>query len=221
MKKAIILFTLLVSCVAFAQEKADVSIPLNDKVQNIQLAKQLAEYGYNNFSATALIQAADILSGIPVGELKVDPKSEESAGAISGDKTNGKPFTIEQLLSDANEMAAGDNNILALAKAIKVPTATRGSVSGPYSVSDHVNSHSTDVYKIKFFAGSTAEILVIGDGDTDLDLYIYDENDNVIVKDIDSTDDCYVKWTPKWTGLFYVKIKNLGSVYNNYSLYTN
>ena len=61
----------------------------------------------------------------------------------------------------------------------------------------------------------------MGDGDTDLDLYVYDENGNLIDKDIDSTDTMLCMWTPKWTGEFIIKIKNLGSVRNYYTLWTN
>ena len=60
-----------------------------------------------------------------------------------------------------------------------------------------------------------------GDGDTDLDLYVYDSNGNLIVKDNDYTDDCYVRWYRKWTGRFIVKIVNRGPVYNRYVIVTN
>jgi hypothetical protein len=66
-----------------------------------------------------------------------------------------------------------------------------------------------------------AEVAVIGDGDTDLDLYIEDEFGNIIVRDLDYTDRTYVQWTPRWTGAYKVKIRNLGRVYNQYTLLTN
>ena len=92
------------------------------------------------------------------------------------------------------------------------------------SVSTHtdiVKARHTDTYNVYFVGGVEAEVAVIGDGDTDLDLYIYDENGNLIVSDTDSTDDCYVSWTPKWSGYFKIKIKNLGYVSNCYTLLTN
>lgn len=64
-------------------------------------------------------------------------------------------------------------------------------------------------------------VIVNGDGDTDLDLYVYDENGNLMGKDIDYSDYCVVSWTPRWTGPFTIKIKNRGSVYNRYKIYTN
>ena len=51
--------------------------------------------------------------------------------------------------------------------------------------STYVKAKGTDVYHISFRAGQTAVVTVIGDGDTDLDLYVYDENGNLIDKDVD------------------------------------
>ena len=84
------------------------------------------------------------------------------------------------------------------------------------SHTDVVKAHDTDTYRIYCHSGEEAEVLVIGDGDTDLDVYVYDENGNLIEKDIRPGDDCYVNWTPKWSGYFKIKIKNWGNVSNRY-----
>ena len=97
-----------------------------------------------------------------------------------------------------------------------------GDSSGTSSVSETeecVLANSTDVYHFTAKAGEETMVMVIGDGDTDLDLYIYDENDNLIDKDVDSDDTPICTWTPKWTGKFTIKIKNLGSVRNYYTLW--
>ena len=60
-----------------------------------------------------------------------------------------------------------------------------------------------------------------GDGDTDLDLFIYDENGNLIDSDDDDTDYCVCSWRPRWTGKFYIRIKNLGRISNAYTIRTN
>ena len=70
-------------------------------------------------------------------------------------------------------------------------------------------------------ANELAEVLVSGDGDTDLDLYVYDSNGNLIAKDIDYSDDCYVRWIPAWTGRFIIRIVNRGPVYNRFVILTN
>ena len=95
-----------------------------------------------------------------------------------------------------------------------------GSRSG-VNHSDIVRANETDVYNLYFRGGEEAIVIVSGDGDTDLDLYVYDENGNLIDSDTDRSDDCIVSWTPKWSGYFKIKIKNLGDVYNRYVLVTN
>jgi hypothetical protein len=50
---------------------------------------------------------------------------------------------------------------------------------------------------------------------------VYDENGNLIASDTDYTDDCYVRFYPRWTGVFRIKIVNRGGVYNNYAIVTN
>jgi GPH family glycoside/pentoside/hexuronide:cation symporter len=43
-----------------------------------------------------------------------------------------------------------------------------------------------------------------------LPFIMYDENDNLIESDTDNLDTCVCTWTPKWTGEFKIKVKNLG-----------
>ena len=84
---------------------------------------------------------------------------------------------------------------------------------------ERVLANSTDTYSEVFVADVNVVVYVEGDGDTDLDLYIYDESGNLIDSDTDNTDRCYCEWTPRWRGKFTIKIKNLGSVYNAYTMY--
>jgi hypothetical protein len=77
------------------------------------------------------------------------------------------------------------------------------------------------IYTLAFRAGELAEVAVSGDGDTDLDLYILDQNNNLIVYDEGYTDQCYVRFVPKWTGNFSIVVKNRGRVWNRYQIATN
>ena len=99
--------------------------------------------------------------------------------------------------------------------------AAPGRVGGPGEINTRVEAHDTDSYEIRFYGDEVAQIIVRGDGDTDLDLFVYDENGNLVASDTDSTDVCVVTWTPRWTGNFRVRVKNLGRVYNRYTLTTN
>ena len=98
--------------------------------------------------------------------------------------------------------------------------AAYGDATGdPVVIKDSVNAYDTDSHVVRFKGGESAAILVKGDGDTTLVLTVYDENGFFIARDTGKT--CYVRWTPKWTGRFVIKVRNLGDVYNDYILLTN
>lgn len=86
---------------------------------------------------------------------------------------------------------------------------------------DRVLAGRTDRYTVYFRAGEVARVVVTGDHTTDLDLEIRDEYGNVIVRDFDYTDNCVVRWVPKWTGPFTIRVINRGSVYNDYTISHN
>lgn len=109
----------------------------------------------------------------------------------------------------------------AIVEVEKANQLTRGRVNGPGERYSYVYGNSNDLYDVNFIELQLAEIVVIGDGDTDLDLYVYDSNGNLVAKDDDYTDRCYVSWVPRWTGRFTVKIVNRGPILNNYHLVTN
>ena len=180
----------------------------------LQLAASLVNYGTQTQQALPFIQALQIIKNTHFQDLALTKEGE----------TPNKPGTqlldYNAVLAQAKEFAAGDAHLLAVIDQID-RSSERGDVTGPNRHEDIVKAGKTDVYTITFRGGEKAEVAVIGDGDTDLDLYIYDENDNLITKDIDYGDDCYVSWTPSWTGEFTIKIKNLGDVYNRYVLITN
>lgn len=205
-----------------AQEKKNDAKPQSEAIGRIRLANQLAKYGYETYSASALIEAARMLAEVATQEL-----ISESFTAGDGDesvKESAKPeFTPENLIAAAREFADGDSTLLALADRVVATSQEehRGLVGGPGRRVDRVAANSTDTYVLAFKYGVPAEIFVSGDGDTDLDLYVYDENGRSIACDDDYSDDCYVCWTPAWTGNFVVKVVNRGRVYNQYVLVTN
>ncbi len=107
---------------------------------------------------------------------------------------------------------------LVLAQAVMSKPASADPVGGPTCHTDRVDAGSTDQYTTKFLGGQSAAVTVSGDYDTDLDLYVYDENGNLIGSDEDNTDQCVVRFQPKWTGPFTVRIVNRGRVYNQYTV---
>ena len=223
----IALGALMVSCnkpAAQNEQKEEITAAASQEVSALRVAMDLAKLGYETESASALIEAANILASTPTQDLD----AEKEQGAEIPDETEKvkkSQITPAQLLADARDLTE-EANLLAIADKVEAKLnaeaeGTRGAVGGPKRSYSHVYARSSDTYTAKFWANQLAEVLVSGDGDTDLDLYVYDENGNLITSDTDYTDDSYVRFYPAWTGLFRIKIVNRGGVYNNYAIVTN
>jgi hypothetical protein len=98
---------------------------------------------------------------------------------------------------------------LAALPALPAPPAAQFEIIGPYQ---------TDVFPLIGFAGELNRIVVRGGSQTDLDLFVYDENDNLIASDTDSTSLCIVSWVPRWSGPFTVRVVNRGRFSNGYTI---
>ena len=205
------------------EEKPEVKGETSESLAAVKLANQVLRYGYENKSTLALLDALQIFSENPTQAFNATKKGD----AVDESQTDGKKarvsFDYESVLADAKAFADGDPNLLALIDNIDAEAkgAQRGNINGPSRDYSAVNGNSYMDYTASFVANELAEILVSGDGDTDLDLYVYDSNGNLIAKDIDYSDDCYVRWIPAWTGRYTIRIVNRGPVYNRFVILTN
>ena len=224
MKKSILLLVSLAFLFAAqAQEQKPVSKnkPSED-IENLQLAYQLAKYGYKTFSASTLIEAAKIMSNIKTQELKFESYKQDPVAKEQSAKKSKEGYDLASILAAAKKYADVDAKLLAsISEVEKANQATRGRVGGPGEKYSLIYGNSNDYYDISFIEGYLAEIVVRGDGDTDLDLYVFDSSAHLIAKDDDYTDRCYVSWVPLWTGRYTIKIVNRGPIMNNYHLLTN
>lgn len=226
MKKiALLLSALLMTTAMWAfeiEKKEELKGEASPEFRAMRLAGNLVKYGYDQQSAFTLIDAMQILIDNPTQPLNVD--MEGSQNINQGDAKNGIiTFDFDKLLADAKQFADSDETTLKLIDRIEADSksVSRGAVNGP-SVGDYVlPAYSNHTFNISFIANRIAEVAVSGDGDTDLDLFVYDSNGNLIEQDTDYTDDCYVRWTPKWTGRFSIVVVNRGGVYNHYVFGTN
>lgn len=123
-------------------------------------------------------------------------------------------MTMVAMVMTVNAANAASNNEMSMTEVAEV----NNTFYVDASTNERVEAHATDRYAHRFYAGKTVYIYVNGDGDTDLDLYVYDENGNLIDSDTDSGDTCLCMFTPRWTGRFTIKVKNLGNVYNRYHI---
>lgn len=227
MKK--ILFFLSMIAVSFSgmaqavEEKPEVKGETSESLAAVKLANQVLRYGYENKSTLALLDALQIFSENPTQAFNATKKGD----AVDESKADGKKakvsFDYESVLADAKAFADGDPNLLALIDNIDAEAkgAQRGNINGPSRDYSAVNGNSYIDYTASFVANELAEVLVSGDGDTDLDLYVYDSNGNLIAKDTDYSDDCYVRWVPAWTGRYRNSIVNRGPAYNRFVILTN
>lgn len=228
MKKYFIIGLMLMSfsnLALFAQEdevaEKKGNVP-SEGIQNIQLAQQLANYGYANSDALSLVKAAQIVVAAPPVELEPEKVEEGKVKEEAKEATTvANLLEVDKLLADAEGLAADDEAVLALIKVVKETPQSRGAAGGEKYGVHRVSGNDYDVFYVKFWGNEYAEVMLLGDGDTDLDLYVYDESGNLVGKDIDNSDACYVSWYADKTQEYKIKVKNLGSVYNEYEIATN
>ena len=200
---------------------------VNPSVLNWELAYRLANYGYENESAAALIEAADILLSIPIVDAEIGRVDTNIVSTeVNPEKVQ---LSVEKLLEDALEMSCGcDTAVLIRYEMIqkradmkKSMECTRGAVGGAQVISDIAYHGVEQMYFCDFYAHQVAMVGLVGSGDTDLDLVIYDQNMNVVTCDEGYDFDCLCTWTPAWTGRFYIKVVNRGNVQNSFTMATN
>lgn len=224
MKKALLILCFCsLSLASFAQEeKVAIDKSTSPELSALQTAASLVKYGYSNYSATALIEAAKIFSETKVQELGIQgvPADPQTVS----EKEKKLVLDPVQLLSDAKKFAGKDKVVLAYAKQVEKGLksgSTRGAVGGPKYGEGRVYGKSSTDYQAKFWANELAEVIMVGDGDNDLDMYVYDEHGNLIASDTDYTDQCVCRWVPSWTGSFTIRIVNRGAVYSDFAIATN
>jgi hypothetical protein len=228
MRKVLFLAAMFLLCVSlFAQvgengtKPADTTPPSAD-MEALQTATQLAKYGYDTDSASALIGAAEILVYIRTQPMATTG-TESGQTADSGAKSGNPEYTPANLLADARRLAGRDATMLAWASEVEAAmnTQTRGALGGPRYQVDRVYANSTLTYQLQFRINQRAEVIVSGDGDTDLDLYIYDPYGTLVAYDEHWSDYCEVSWYPRYSGNYRIVIKNWGRVYNQFQIWTN
>lgn len=193
----------------------------NSDIKNIQLAYSLADYGYENNSASALLEAADILSQIPTqkGTFEAEKKGE------SGEKApvDSRNYDPKKILEDAKKLAGKDKNMLNWAKQIEktLSSVSRGATGGPLWDSDIAYGNGGAIYHITFDGGRLAEVFVSSLNGADFDLYIYDDRGNLLCYDERYNDDAYGFWYPSRTGRYTIQIRNRSYYNAAYMMYTN
>ncbi len=158
---------------ANAQEKKADNAP---DYRLISMAMDLADYGYDNQSAMALAQAAEILADNPVKSANAkDVETKKTLGAVPG----AHDYSPNALLAEAKRVAGKDNAVLAyiekVEKTVNAPAATRGtSKAAAYYQDVYISGGSTKFFYIDIPAASYIEVETDG-SDERLCLYVYNE----------------------------------------------
>ncbi len=93
---------------------------------------------------------------------------------------------------------------------------------GPVTVMRGIMEKATDEIKLYYEAGKgEARVALIGDGDTDLDLFVIGPDGQEVGKGVTLADREVVTWTPAVSGVYTVRVQNLGGVFNRYVLTTD
>lgn len=109
----IALTAVMVSCGKSApasEEKEELAQPASQEISAIRTANDLAKYGYEVESASALIEAANILTGVPTQVLDAQvEQGEDNGNAVA--KEAEKSLCPTALLAAAKDYA-GDDAVL-------------------------------------------------------------------------------------------------------------
>ncbi len=189
-----------------------------DAVSALNLASQLAEYGEANQMPEALVAAALIVHNNPTREDAVQ-KTNTSSPITEEKESSNTPLDAEALLMAAAELPGGES--MAELASEKISERAKGDVNGAGSWVTQVLANDYDLYEFTFRGRELARIIINGDDDTDLDLYVYDEYGTLVASSTSYGDREAVSFTPAYTSTYTVKVKNLGSVYNEYVGWTN
>ena len=141
--------------------------------------------------------------------------------AAGGETAADAPLGWEEMLANAEPLAADNADLLTLIDDIRVET-TKGVASGPVYNIGVLSNGGDDTYPpIEFRGGEYAEVYVEAKSATDLNLTILDDQGRLVCADTDISPIAYCGWTPATGGTFTLKVENKGPSPSNYALMTN
>jgi hypothetical protein len=196
-------------------------------VQDLSLARRLAEYGNRNQSAIALALSAQILMNTPTQPVQGQPEAEAAQppqGAAAGQKEDRPAEQLEaaNLLAQAEGMAGDNAQVRALIEQLK--SRAEGAPRGAAALADagyyRVPAYTTNIHRLNWETGEVGQVCIDGDNDTDLDLYVFGAA-GLIISSRGPWDDECVEWYVRGGGQFRIEVRNLGDVYNDYYFVTN
>jgi hypothetical protein len=198
------------------------SSPRTEAVAQAALADQVARHADRTRDVLAMIAAARMLGQTGPRPVKPDMKTEgkpKAADTKSGAGTT-RDTTLSGLLARARQYAGGRNDLNGLVDELAKASA-KVREDGPARFATRIGDGVSDVYTMSFRANEPVMVAITGEGVSDLDLFVEDEAGSRICASTGAGDDEICRWTPRWTGNFRIRVRNLGTVYNEYRLWSN
>ena len=198
------------------------SSPRTEAVAQAALADQVARHADRTRDVLAMIAAARMLSQTGLRAVKHDMRTEgtsKTADAKAGAATT-RDTTLNGMLERARKYAGGRHDLNGLVDELAKSSA-KVREDGPARFATRIADGVTNVYTLSFRANEPVMVAVTGEGASDLDLFVEDEAGNRICASDGGGDDEICRWTPRRTGNFRIRVRNLGAVYNEYRLWSN
>ncbi|MBU1346844.1 MAG: hypothetical protein KKA16_07815 [Alphaproteobacteria bacterium] len=181
-------------------------------------ALSLAAWARESQDAEAMLVAARMLAS--VGTLGEGEEPEATTDSTAEGSATGSPPTAAALFDEAVELAEGDPAIIERVSAAR-SQASRGLVGGAVSWVRDISARSSVSYQMTPRGGYVWNVVAAGDGDTDVDMDVFDQNGNLVCRDIRVSSRASCSLTPAWTGPFTVRISNLGGVWTRTLVMSN
>ena len=182
-------------------------------VKTAELSARLYGVGVEMGDPVLILSAAKMRKTIaPV------PTDRAAQGGAAAEDT---PLSWQEMLAEAEVLAADDDALLAMIDDVRAET-TKGVSSGPVYNIGSLGNGGADTYPVvDFIGGEYAEVYVEAKGATDLNLTITDAKGRLVCSDTDASHIAYCGWRPADSGGFVLKVENNGPTSANYALMTN
>lgn len=99
--------------------------------------------------------------------------------------------------------------------------AYAGAVGGSNRHDDVAEPKTEDVYRVSFRGGEGAIVTLTADDTGDLDCKVFNDIGTLVADDLSNDDNCFMVWTPRWTGTHTIRVINRSHRYRSYRLTTN
>lgn len=211
---------------AFAQDQSGENVgtgtaqlsPAAAAVATAGDALGLAAWARDNDDAEAMLVAARMMASI--GAVGEGEEPEATASSTATGEASGAAPTAASLFDEAVELAEGDPDITERISAARA-VGSRGLAGGPVSWVRDISAMSSVSYRMTPVGGYVWNVIAAGDGDTDVDMEIFDQNGNLVCRDISPWSRASCSITPAWTGPFTVRVSNLGGVWTRTLIMSN